>query len=283
MTVVTSSDTSMHGGEVAPVRTPVPTVGLATIGLEELRATADLQSRRDRKYVVDPAGAAEVLAGLYDDLRVLEVDGRRTFRYETVYFDTPDLALFHQAAHRRPRRAKVRVRTYCDSGDVALEVKLREPRGLTVKHRRRVEPSDAGQWSPHDRAWVLSHDVVADAEPDLAPSLVARYRRTTFLVPGSNSRLTLDQDLVVVDPRADTPATFAFNGIMIIETKSAGRATDVDRALWRHGLRPDRISKYGTGLAALHGSLPSNAWHRVLGTRHADDATTSPGRSARNA
>lgn len=156
--------------------------------------------------MVDPAGAAELLAGIHDDLRVLEVDGRRTLRYETVYFDTPDLALFHQAARRRPRRAKVRVRTYCDSGEVALEVKVREPRGLTVKHRRRVEPAEAGQWSPHDRAWVLSHEVVADPEPDLAPSLVARYRRTTFLVPGSNSRLTLDQDLVVMDPRADTPA-----------------------------------------------------------------------------
>ena len=40
--------------------------------------------------------------------------------------------------------------------------------------------------------------------------------------------------------------------------------SSTDRLLWRHGHRPVRISKYGTGMAALHADLPAHPWRRVL-------------------
>ena len=51
---------------------------------------------------------------------------------------------------------------------------------------------------------------------------------------------------------------------VILESKSAGRASDLDRALWRAGHRPSGISKIGTGTAALHPELPGNKWARTL-------------------
>ena len=57
---------------------------------------------------------------------------------------------------------------------------------------------------------------------------------------------------------------FALPDFAIVETKSTGRASRIDRTLWRLGYRPQRISKCATGLAALHRELPRNRWTRVL-------------------
>ena len=48
----------------------------------------------------------------------------------------------------------------------------------------------------------------------------------------------------------------------------------IDRELWRRGHRPATVSKYGTGMTALHPSLPSNCWNRVL-ARHFARASIS--------
>jgi hypothetical protein len=50
----------------------------------------------------------------------------------------------------------------------------------------------------------------------------------------------------------------------VVETKSANLPSQSDRWLWAHGIRPSRISKFCTGLAALHPELPANKWHRTL-------------------
>ena len=59
------------------------------IGLDELNELAELQTRVDRKYFVPADVFRRLIAELADELRVLDIDGRRTFGYESVYFDTP--------------------------------------------------------------------------------------------------------------------------------------------------------------------------------------------------
>ena len=53
-------------------------------------------------------------------------------------------------------------------------------------------------------------------------------------------------------------------GLVIVETKSRSAATDVDRLLWRARCRPQPVSKFATGLAALRPELPHNRWARLL-------------------
>jgi hypothetical protein len=50
----------------------------------------------------------------------------------------------------------------------------------------------------------------------------------------------------------------------VVETKNGSVASSADRELWRRGHRPVAISKYATGLAALHADLPAAPWKRVL-------------------
>ncbi|WBB51714.1 VTC domain-containing protein [Verrucosispora sp. WMMA2044] len=135
-----------------------PLAAMDPIGLAELIDRAALQTRVDRKYLVPLDRVPHLLDQLTPYARVLDIDGARSFRYESVYFDTPMLASYHCAAYRRRRRFKVRV----------------------------------------------------------------------------------------------------------VETKTSAAASPADRLLWQGGLRPARISKYATGLAALRPELPDSPWRRTL-------------------
>lgn len=248
---------------------------IAPVSLEELNATAALQTRVDRKYAVTPAEAHDLLTALAPTARVLEIDGARSHTYSSTYFDTPDLLAFRLTARRRRRRFKVRTRTYVDSGACFLEVKCRGSRGVTVKHRQ-----------PHDDAASLGAGVgfVADrlvathsggATPgaraaSLTPVLATRFRRTTVLLP--DARLTADTGLVwTLLTGSGGHGRSAVFPLTVVETKSAGSApSSADRILWRAGHRPDRISKFGTGLALLDPTLPDHPWRRLLNDQVVD-------------
>ena len=253
--------------------------GLPTIGLAELVERAALQTRIDRKYLLPLSAAEQVVVGLTGCARVLEIGGRRDFGYTSLYFDTPELASYHLAARGRRRRFKVRRRTYTDTGQTFLEVKTRGARGSTVKERT---PDDDGRTLALDavrRAFVdevLGRAGVPTLARDLRPVLGTGYQRTTLHLPASDgapdSRLTVDTDLAWTapgGPRLELP------GMAIVETKAGSTPSAADRWLWRHGHRPTRVSKYGTGLAALRGSLPANRWHPVL-SRHFVPTTDLP-------
>ncbi|MGO3485578.1 MAG: VTC domain-containing protein, partial [Cellulosimicrobium funkei] len=158
---------------------------LAGVDLDELVGTAALLTRVDRKYVLPVDDAVAVLDALARTTaaRVLEIDGTRSAAYESVYFDTPDLASFRLTATRRRRRFKVRTRTYLDSGTSFLEVKTRAARGTTFKQRVAHDcPTalDGGREFVHRTLAAEGIDGVP--EHALAPGLVSRYRRTTLLL-----------------------------------------------------------------------------------------------------
>lgn len=275
----------------APDTLVAPAAGFSPVSLDELVASASLQTRIDRKYVLRRAQARAVLADLAErepGVRVLDVDGRREFSYESVYFDTPDLTSFHLAAHRRRRRFKVRTRTYLDSGEAWLEVKTRAARGSTVKDR--VAHDLAGRCELGEGRRFVSATLDGAAIPEaadlpLAAGLVTRYRRTTLLLPGARpgapaARATLDTGLTwLLDEGTPTGRVAAVPDLVVVETKTGSTPSCLDHLLWRSGHRPQRISKYGTGLAVLRPDLPSTPWRRVVRRWVEPSLTTTPDRS----
>ncbi|MBO0611091.1 polyphosphate polymerase domain-containing protein [Myceligenerans salitolerans] len=251
-----------------------PLTRFTPVGLDELDAAAALQTRQDRKYVLDAAACHGLLAALDPATRVLEIHGARTFAYESTYFDTPGLDAFRLAAHRRRRRYKVRTRTYVDSGACFVEVKTRSGRGLTVKER---QPHDAGPARLGTAGSFVAERLAAaglDAAPAraLAPTLRSSYRRTTLLLP--DGRLTLDTDLAWTLPGPDpVAAVVRLDRRVVVETKTGGPGpSSADRLLWRAGHRPDRISKYATGLTLLRPGLPDAPWRRTIRHRLAPES-----------
>lgn len=237
---------------------------LDSIDLDELTDRAPRLTRVDRKYLVPITGLDRVLAGLGGATRVLEIDGVRASSYESVYFDTDGLESYLAAARRRRRRFKIRTRRYVDSELCFLEVKTRGGRSLTVKDR--VEhPVDESSSLESDDGYVDFALTEAGIEgvgvTELRPTLVTQYHRTTLYVPDDDSRATIDTALGWTVPRGESIET---PGLVVVETKSGSTPSPVDRLLWANGHRPTNISKYGTGMAAIHPELPSNKWRRVL-------------------
>jgi hypothetical protein len=234
---------------------------LPSIGLADLLDAAELQTRIDRKYLVDQADLGCLLGGAPGELAVLEIDGGRRFAYESVYFDTPELASYRGAAHSRRHRFKVRTRTYLDSGRCLLEIKRRTNRS-TVKHRFDYHVVDRYRLTPAACHRIEVSGQVPAGAARLAPMLVTSYGRTTVLHVPSTTRITCDTGLRFqdgsgreweMDPR-----------LAVVEVKSERGAGELDRRLWRSGYRPSAISKYGVGMAVMNPHLPANKWNRTL-------------------
>lgn len=229
--------------------------GLDPISLEELNSQARLMTRVDRKYFVPRDLFIDLLGRTREDFRALEIDGRRHFHYRTVYFDTPEFAFFRQHVQGRRRRYKVRVRTYCQSGDRLVEVKSKGYRGQTVKDRI----AHAGPATILDqRARDFVHGAVGADAYRLQPVLETVYDRIT-LVRGQQ-RLTCDLDLhcLAGTDRHDGPSH------VLVETKSGGESGIWDDLLAAAGVREHRVSKYCVSASLLYPGLPSNPWHQTM-------------------
>ncbi len=235
--------------------------GLPGISLHAVDEMAGLQTRVDRKYVIDPHVVSDLVGSLEDSLSVLDIDGVRTSGYESVYFDTSDHALYLAAAHGRRRRFKVRTRMYMESGLCMLEIKTKGNRGQTIKRRIAYDPGDRRRLTSEGVRFVDAWSASSLGAELLVPTLTTTYDRTTFVDRDSRSRMTIDSDLVCSD---EMGSALVLDDYLIVETKSSGLPTAADRWLWQHGHRPTKVSKFSTGLAALHPELPHNKWHRTL-------------------
>lgn len=255
-----------------------PLAGLAyrmpAISLAEMNKQAALQTRMDRKYVLSVDQTADLVAWICQerqDAQVLEVEGERASLYDSMYYDTENLACFRMALQQNRRRFKVRTRRYVDSGDSFLETKTKSGAGKTVKHRIRWsdswtldddEPGNFLTESLADTPFVIHHD--ASGQPvagiELIPALRTVYYRTTLLLPDDCARITLDQRLHWQDPSGSwVEAT----GGVILETKTSGSPSAVDRFLWDRRQRPIPSSKYSIGISLTHSALPTHRWTRA--------------------
>ena len=250
---------------------------LPPMDLAELLERAALQTRRDRKYLLPLGSVRALLDRLAPDTRVLEIDGRRSFGYRSLYFDTPDLLGYRLTALRRRVRFKVRTRLYEESGECWLEVKTPGSRENTVKWRLPHDPAarttlGAGRSFVDE---VLAGHRVPDARHlTLVPTLTTRYDRATLYLPASGSRVTVDTDLLW----DDGAHALRRPRLAVVETKTGSSPSAMDRLLWRAGHRPVRVSKYATGLAALRPELSAVPWRRVLRRHLAEaDAGRLPG------
>ncbi len=233
---------------------------LPAIDLATLIARGNLQDRVDRKYLLPAGELPAIVAGIGPQALVLQIGSRRNFGYRSMYFDTPGLTCYLMAARRRPRRFKVRTRTYLDTGECWLEAKIRDGRGRSVKHRTPHDSADSLDEQARQFLHALPR-LPGDLVAELAPQLTTFYQRTTLFLPAERVRVTIDTDLVAMDCAGNA---MRLPRQMIIETKSPGSACAMDRLLWGMGRRPITISKYATSLAALNPRLPANKWTPAL-------------------
>ena len=84
---------------------------MQTIDLSEMNSIK-LMNRIDTKFIASSDDLVPILTMALDKYRVQSIDGVRVARYDTLYYDTPELAMYTMHHNRKLRRQKVRTRTY---------------------------------------------------------------------------------------------------------------------------------------------------------------------------
>lgn len=223
------------------------------VSLAALNAKAEMLERLDNKYVVDAAVLGRAAAEFAKHFDILDIDGRRTFTYETCYFDDGNRQSYFNHHQGRRRRAKVRIRKYIEAGLCFVEVKLKDKRGITIKKRLPYDPAKFGELDTD--ALVYVHEVYFEQYRERFPYelsrvLDMRYVRKTLVAKDGGERMTIDSRMRFFDPRSSHAVD---DNRFILETKSAngnGIADRILRSLHQHPTK--HCSKYCTAVAALN-------------------------------
>ena len=224
--------------------------GLDPISLHVLDERAALLQRVDVKYIVDRDVLTTLIERLAGDHDVLEIDGRRQFAYDTVYFDTEELRCFRDHGADVKPRFKARTRRYVDAGDCVFEVKVKREDGSTDKRQTEHEGA-ADALTP--AADELLADTLRDAgiEPpgELAAVLRTSFDRATLAAHEGDARLTVDVGVTLAT--MDGESVRLRDDLALVESKSEAGESRADRVLAERGATPISLSKYRTGIDAL--------------------------------
>ncbi len=222
------------------------------ISLEDLCSVALLR-RVDTKYVLREHQLYQALANLSEDYAVLEIAGRRLHHYRTLYFDTPNFALYRQHHNGLRSRYKVRSRAYMDTHLNFLEVKHKTNKDITIKSRQQM-PEMTMHMDTLAEGFIESY--YPDAPQDLEPKVWNSFQRITLVSKHAMERLTLDIGVHFwwKQKRAALP------GIAVAEVKqpSFSLQSDFVDQMRMLGVRAMRFSKYCMGVSLLYDQVKHN-------------------------
>ena len=211
-----------------------------------------LMSRMDTKYVFPESQLSFFLEALKNDYRVLDVNGYRMSRYESLYFDTEKLDLFHKHHRGRSSRHKIRYRKYVESDLNFFEIKFKNNKGRTIKNRVK---QPAIQESITDLAEKFLHEKTPILSSELLPQFWANYSRITLVNNVLEERVTLDLNLVFKKNSEE----HMVRELVIAEVKQEKYvSSSFLKLMKKHHVREGSISKYCLGVIRIDDSIKHN-------------------------
>lgn len=221
------------------------------VTLEEMDSVR-LLNRIDTKYVFNISNLNSVLESLTPFYNALEIDGMKSSRYETIYFDTENFLLYTLHHNGKLNRYKVRHRQYLDSGQHFFEIKYKNNKGRTIKDRiKRKEFSDTIQGK--------SEQLLLEKTPYTSgifhPALWVYYSRITLVNKSGGERLTIDVNLNYKNNKTE----IAFPKMVIAEVKQGNTCySPFMAAMNQNKIYPVSISKYCYGIINTQQNVKKN-------------------------
>lgn len=216
--------------------------------------TVKLLNRVDTKYVLSTNQFIELLKELAPHYRILEIEGLRTARYKSLYFDTDDLEHYMHHHNAYPNRYKVRIRRYIDSNLCFLEIK-HKVKGRTDKRRIKIEDFELDL---SDESIDFINGIIPEVK-SLKPTLWNSFRRITLVNQALKERVTFDIGLHFQE-NIDSEEDIGYDNIVIAEVKQEreNRNSPIMKQLKKQGIRKARISKYCIGIGLTHSGVKTN-------------------------
>ncbi len=218
-----------------------------------------LQDRTDTKFVFNIALLDEILEKLKPNYRMLDVNGVRFSRYESLYYDTPEFELYLKHHAGKMNRHKVRYRRYVDSNLHFFEIKFKSNRDRTVKtriKRKEIELAIEGD----AEAFLKQHSPYDGKK--LQPQIWIDYTRLTLVSKKSQERLTFDLRLRFRKEAQD----ILLDKMVIAELKQErAKGSEFKTIMKEAGIREGSISKYCFGInSTIPGIKKNNFKPKVL-------------------
>jgi hypothetical protein len=210
-----------------------------------------LMNRVDVKYIIPIHLLPLILEEALPLYRILEVKGERLSAYESKYFDTQDLDLYHHHQSGKGSRYKIRFRTYLNSSLSFLEIKHKNNKGRTIKKRIEGTPEDV--FSPQMSQFL---EKTSPYHPcDIQENLGVYYRRMTLVNRTSPERLTIDINLQFQGNNQEV--TFPKIAIAEVKQEQLG-ASPIINIFRKYNLREGSISKYCLGVISTQPTIKYN-------------------------
>lgn len=235
-------------------------MGCESTSLSELEETkAQLLTRVESKHLMTRGQCRALVRNLADTYRILEIQGIRIGRYETMYYDTPSFLTYLAHHNRKGNRYKLRIRHYDTTDETYLEVKKKNNKGSTEKSRIRTSWSPSG-FSP-GQVEFLRAAFPYDCR-GFHPVLWTVYNRCTLVSKTSPERITLDCGITF----GAGQQVISYPDLVIGEIKYEKGVKNSPALLALHAMsiRKRAFSKYCIGVSLLYSWLKHNRFKENL-------------------
>lgn len=222
-----------------------------TITLAEMDSVK-LMDRTDTKFVFNSSELSDILNQLQLNYKILEVNGNKVSKYESLYFDTPKFDLYHKHQTGKLNRYKVRFRKYVESNLNFFEVKFKNNKGRTIKTRVKQEQIDG---VIQHKAQELLNEKTIYTSGDLEPKIWVNYSRITLVNKNSPERVTIDTNLhFTKDGHVKN-----INNLIIAEVKQDKASSSPFMKIMKSlHIRQGSISKYCFGIITFFEKIKHN-------------------------
>jgi len=213
-----------------------------------------LMNRIDTKYVLSREVLVKILDRISNDFFILEMESKRHFPYQSLYYDTCDDFMYKAHHNGKLNRYKIRFRKYVTSNDTFLEIKKKVKGTRTLKNRILV---DCIQNNLEETAKEFIEKLTPFNSINLESKLYTNFNRITLVSKELSERVTIDTDL---DFYFQKEQNHQLKESAIIELKRDGNSgrSRLTGALNHFGINPHGMSKYCLGRALTEVTLKKN-------------------------
>lgn len=218
-----------------------------------------LMDRVEIKYIIPLHLLPSILNEAVSDYKILEINHSRLADYETHYFDTEKMDLYHNHQAGRLNRYKIRIRSYVQTNTSFLEIKHKTNKNRTFKTRIK-QPNESVEYFNEEACHFLEK-MTPFSSTLLKRNLCVNYSRITLVNKYGTERLTIDINLVFRNK--DTSKKFPQLAIAEVKQHRFG-SSPIVRILKKHALRSGSISKYCLGIISIFEEIKHNRFKSKL-------------------
>lgn len=227
------------------------------IALDEMDSVK-LMNRTERKFIFPIHRLIQILPLLLNDYKILDVNGVRLSRYESLYYDTPDLHMYHMHHNGRMNRYKIRHRHYVENGLGFIEVKHKNNKGRTNK--KRIAETEKQALYDEKAAKFIRKSTPFEVL-NLQPVIWSNYSRVTLVNKRLAERVTIDTQ---IDFSFDDK-TANFNKLVIAEVKQENKFPSAFTDMMKtFHIQPGSMSKYCMGISSIYDHVKTNNFKQKL-------------------